>query len=149
MKIIGCGNPDRGDDGAGLLVSERLRELGLNAENHTGDPLSLLERWGADENVIVVDAIMTGAAAGTVRVWDRQLPHVSGGLAVSSHGFDIGKGIELAQALNRLPARLRVYVIEGRQFERGATISPEVERAIESVVRQILGVGMGKEGVIK
>ena len=149
MKIIGCGNPDRGDDGAGLLVSERLRELGLNAENHTGDPLSLLERWGADENVIVVDAIMTGAAAGTVRVWDRQLPHVSGGLAVSSHGFDIGKGIELAQALNRLPARLRVYGIEGRQFERGASISPEVERAIESVVRQILGVGMGKEGVIK
>jgi len=132
-----------------LLVSERLRELGLNAENHTGDPLSLLERWGADENVIVVDAIMTGAAAGTVRVWDRQLPHVSGGLAVSSHGFDIGKGIELAQALNRLPARLRVYGIEGRQFERGASISPEVERAIESVVRQILGVGMGKEGVIK
>ena len=126
MKIIGCGNPDRGDDGAGLLVSERLRELGLNAENHTGDPLALLERWGADENVIVVDAIMTGAAAGTVRVWDRQLPHVSGGLAVSSHGFDIGKGIDLAQALNRLSARLRVYGIEGRQFERGASISPEV-----------------------
>ena len=132
-----------------MLVSERLRELGLNAENHTGDPLSLLERWGADENVIVVDAIMTGAAAGTVRVWDRELPHVSGGLAVSSHGFDIGKGIELAEVLNRLPARLRVYGIEGRQFERGASIPPEVERAIESVVQQILGVGIGKESVIK
>jgi len=137
MKIIGCGNLDRGDDGAALVVSERLRELGLNAENHTGDPLSLLERWSADDNVIVVDAIMTGAPAGTVRVWDRQLPHLSRGLAVSSHGFDIAKGIELAQALNRLPARLVVYGIEGRQFERGASISPQVERAIESVVRQI------------
>lgn len=139
MKIIGCGNPDRGDDQAGLVVSERLRQLGLNAETHGGDPLSLLEKWGADDNVIVVDAIMTGAPAGTVLVWDRGLPPVCGGLAVSSHGFDIGKGIELAQALKRLPARLRVYGIEGRQFERGANISPEVERAIELVVRQISG----------
>lgn len=139
MKIIGCGNPDRGDDQAGVLVSERLQELGLNAETHVGDPLSLLERWGAGDDVIVVDAIMTGAPAGTVRVWDRRLPHIPGGLAVSSHGFDIGNGIELAQALNRLPARLRVYGIEGRQFERGANLSPEVEQAIERVVRQIAG----------
>lgn len=141
MKIIGCGNRDRGDDQAGLLVSERLRELGLDAETYAGDPLSLFQRWSAYDNVIVVDAILTGAPAGTVRVWDRELPHVSGGLVVSSHGFDIGKGIELAQALNRLPARLRVYGIEGRQFDQGAGISPEVERAVESVVRQILGVG--------
>ena len=137
MKIIGCGNPDRGDDQAGVLVSKRLRELGLDAETHAGDPLSLVDRWRSDDDVIVVDAMMTGAPVGTVRVWDRPLPHIPGGAAVSSHGFDIGKAIELAQALKRLPARLRVYGIEGRQFNRGANLSPEVERAIELVVRQI------------
>lgn len=113
------------------------RELGIDAEIHTGDTLALFERWDSDDDVIVVDAIMTGAPAGTVRVWDSRLPHAAGGAAVSSHGFDIGKAIELAQALERLPARLRVYGIEGRHFDPGARTSPEVECAIELVVRQI------------
>ena len=137
MKIIGCGNPDRGDDRAGVLVAERLRGFGIDAEIHTGDPLALLERWSSDEDVIVVDAIMTGAAAGTVRVWDCRPQHAASDASVSSHGFDIGKAIDLARALERLPARLRVYGIEGRQFDAGANTSPEVELAIEVVVRQI------------
>lgn len=137
MKIIGCGNPDRGDDQAGLLVSERLRAQGLQAETYTGDPLALLERWRSDDHVILVDAMLTGAAAGTVRVWDHRLPGVSEGLALSSHGFDIAKAIELANTLGRLPATLRIYGIEGQRFERGIDISPEVERAIAAVARQI------------
>lgn len=137
MKVIGCGNPDRGDDQAGLLVSERVREQGVQAEIHLGDPLSLLERWRSDDDVILVDAMMTGAPVGTVRTWDDRLPRLPERLAVSSHGFDIGKAIELAQTLERLPRTLRIYGIEGRQFERGAKISSEVGRAIETLARQI------------
>ena len=137
MKIIGCGNPDRGDDQAGLLVAERLEKSGVKAETHTGDPLSLLEKWRNDDDTILVDAILTGAPPGTVRVWDRRLPHSLDTAPVSSHGFDIAKAIELARALGTLPARLRVYGIEGRQFDPGASLSPEVERAINSVVQQI------------
>ena len=137
MKIIGCGNPDRGDDQAGVVVSERLRELGFQAETHTGDPLLLLERWRADDDVILVDATSSGAPSGTVQVWERELPSVPGSAAVSSHGFDLGKALELARTLNLLPARLRVYGIEGRQFDPGAEVSPEVSQAIEQVVQRI------------
>ena len=35
MLIIGCGNRTRGDDGAGVLVAERLRKLGIEAEMRT------------------------------------------------------------------------------------------------------------------
>jgi hydrogenase maturation protease len=136
MKIIGCGNPDRGDDQAGIAVSERLRELGFEAEAHTGDPLLLLEKWHADDDVILVDATSSGAPAGTVRQWDCEIPAVHGS-GVSSHGFDVGKAIELAQVLHRLPTRLRVYGIEGCQFERGARVSPEVDQAIDDVVQRI------------
>ena len=139
MKVIGCGNPDRGDDQAGVLVAERLRALGVHAEIHTGDPLALLERWRSDDHVILVDAMMTGAPVGTVQVWDHRLPLLSEGLALSSHGFDVGKAIELAHTLEKLPATLRIYGIEGRQFERGADVSPEVGRAIEAVSHQIAG----------
>jgi len=141
-KIIGCGNRHRGDDQAGIVVAERLRELGFEAEVHTGDALALIERWRSTEDVIIVDAVMTGASPGTVYVWDSSLPgsglpHVAGDAAVSSHGFDIAKAIELGRALGKFPARLRVYGIEGQQFERGARISPAVLAAIDSVVTQV------------
>jgi len=137
MKIIGCGNPDRGDDQAGVVVSERLRKLGFEACAHTGDPLAMIERWRSDDDVIVVDAVVTGAPAGTVQVWDGRLPPMAPGAAASSHGFDIGKAIELARILNRLPASLRIYGIEARQFDRRASLSPEVESATELVIQRI------------
>ena len=136
MKIIGCGTANRADDRAGLVVAEQLRQLGFEAEAYDGDPLALLERWSDVDDVIVVDAVRTGALPGTVHVWDRELPRCSG-TAVSSHGFDIGKAIELARVLNKLPATLRVYGIEAGCFERTSKISPEVETAIRLVVRQI------------
>jgi hydrogenase maturation protease len=140
MKIIGCGNPDRGDDGAGVLVAQRLREEGLDAETHIGDSLALIEAWRSAGDVIVVDAVVTGALAGTVHVWGGRPPRVPASPPVSSHGLDIGKTIELAEALDRLPARLRVFGIEGQQFDHGSNISPEVECAIASVVRRIAAI---------
>jgi Ni,Fe-hydrogenase maturation factor len=35
--VIGCGNTNRVDDGAGTLVACQLRTLGLNAIVHCGD----------------------------------------------------------------------------------------------------------------
>ncbi len=43
MMIIGCGNSDRSDDAAGLLVARRLRELGIDARELSGDMLGLLD----------------------------------------------------------------------------------------------------------
>jgi len=142
VRIFGCGNWERGDDKAGLLVAERLRELGVNAEVHTGDALSLNERWGPDDDVILIDAVVSGASPGRVCVWDSalpgaELPTAAAGSAVSSHGFDIAKAIELALALGKLPKRLRIFGIEGAQFEHGANMSPEVESAVDRVVQKI------------
>jgi len=142
MKIIGCGNRHRGDDQAGIVVAERLRGLGFEADIHTGDALTLIERWRSNDDVILVDAVVTGSPPGTVHVWDSSLsgcalPKAAGDAAVSSHGFDIAKAIELSRALGKFPGRLQVYGIEGRQFERGAQISAAVLAAIDSVVRRV------------
>jgi hydrogenase maturation protease len=142
MKIIGCGNRHRGDDQAGIVVAERLRNLEFEAEVHTGDALALIERWRPNDDVILVDAVVTGAPPGTVHVWDSNLagsglPNVAKDAAVSSHGFDIAKAIELGRALGKFPARLRVCGIEGQQFERGSEISAAVLAAIDSVVTQV------------
>jgi len=56
---------------------------------------------------------------------------------MSTHGLGLSEAITLARVLDRLPHRLRVYGIEGRQFEPGTEVSPEVKLAVEEVVRQI------------
>jgi hydrogenase maturation protease len=71
MKIllIGIGNAFRGDDAVGLhvarLVAER-RLAGVTVTEESGEGVALLERWKDAEEVIVVDAVASGAAPGTI-----------------------------------------------------------------------------------
>jgi len=138
MRIIGCGNRQRGDDGAGILVVERLRNLGIEADTRTGEAADLIETWKDADDVIVVDAMVTGAPVGTVQAWEGGEPVASVSTTASTHSLGLAKAIELARVLNLLPTRLRVYGIEGRGFEPGAEISPEVQCAVEEVVRRII-----------
>jgi hydrogenase maturation protease len=55
----------------------------------------------------------------------------------SSHAFNVAEAIELARVLNRLPPRLVVYGVEGRRFDVGAGMSPEVARATDEVVERL------------
>ena len=138
MLIIGCGNRERGDDGAGILVAEQLQGLGIEARIHAGDPLALIEFWSGIEKVILIDTVTTGAPAGTVHRWEAdQLPPAAVGSSASTHGLDVAQAIELARGLHRLPGQLRIYGIEGKRFRLGEDISPSVRRAVEQVVDQI------------
>jgi hydrogenase maturation protease len=138
MLIIGCGNRQRSDDGAGILVAERLRDLGILAETRSGEAADLIEAWRSADDVIVVDAVVTGAPVGTVQAWDARQPLASVRTTASTHGLGVAEAIELAQVLQCLPARLQVYGIEGGRFEPGVEISPEVQLAIEDVARRII-----------
>ena len=55
----------------------------------------------------------------------------------STHHFGLAEAVELARALDRLPPRLWIYGIEGKQFEQGSVPSPEVTQAIEKVAERI------------
>src|ERR1017187_7447859 len=138
MLIIGCGNRQRSDDGAGILVAERLRELGIEADTRIGEAADLIEAWKGADDVIIVDAVVTGAPVGTVQAWDDRQPLTTIRATASTHGLGVAEAIELAHVLDRLPARLRVYGVEGRRFEPGSGISPEVQRAVEEVVQRII-----------
>jgi hydrogenase maturation protease len=138
VRIIGCGNIDRGDDGAGLLVARRLREMGTGTQEQSGEALSLIESWAGAEAVIVVDAVVSGKAPGEITVWDARAHPVPSGLwRGSTHHFGLAEAVELARVLDRLPPCLWIYGIEGRRFEQGSCPSPEVARAIEEVAERI------------
>lgn len=137
--VIGCGNADRGDDAAGILVARRLRELGIDAREHTGDGLALIESWSDAERVILVDSVVTGAPPGTINGWLGTDAMLLRETSASTHGFGVAEGIELARVLRRLPPSLTIYGIEGRSFEPGAEASPEVLESVEKLANRILG----------
>jgi hydrogenase maturation protease len=141
MRIIASGNRDRGDDGAGIIVGERLRILGLPVEIQSGEAFALVESWKDAEDVLVIDAVVSDAPPGTVHVWDScELPKLLVGSQASSHGFGVAEAIQISRILGCLPRRLRIFAIEGRNFEVGAELSPEVSQAIDRMVSRILAV---------
>ena len=146
VRIIGCGNIDRGDDGAGVLVARRLRELGIGTQEQSGEALSLIESWAGAKAVIVVDAVVSGRAPGEITVWDAHAHPLSSGVWLcSTHHFGLGEAVKLARVLDRLPPRLWIYGIEGRRFEQGSCPSPEVTRAVEEVAERIARGATGAE----
>jgi hydrogenase maturation protease len=136
-QIIGCGNRDRMDDAAGVLVGERLPEMGFAAEIQSGNAFELIASWEGQEHVILIDAVVTGAPCGTVHVWEGNPPRLPRTLQISSHGFGLAEALRLGQVLNCLPDRITVYGIEGSEFGIGETVSPEVLTAVERVAQQI------------
>jgi hydrogenase maturation protease len=120
------------------MVAERVRKLGVPAEICTGESSTLIEVWSRADDVVVVDAAVTGAPLGSTWLWDAQTAQIQGSLPMSTHGFGVAEAIKLARVLDRLPKRLRVFGIEGRRFDLGGEISPEVVGAIEEVVKLIV-----------
>lgn len=140
LLIIGVGNRFRRDDGVGPRVTDRLRERGLPVIEHSGEGAGLIEAWSVARRVVVVDAVSSGAAAGTLYrldAADAELPRHF--FRYSSHLFGLAEAIATARALGRLPPALIVHGIEGGDFGFGDDLTPEVAAAVELVAERIAG----------
>jgi hydrogenase maturation protease len=139
--VIGIGNPDRGDDAAGLAVARRLaarRPAGVTVVEAGGGACGLLDAWRGGDAVVVVDATSGAGRPGSVHRYEvgrRPLP--SAFRHASTHSLGLAAAVELARALGELPRRLVVVGLEGRDFEPGAPLSAEVEQALEAAVEVV------------
>jgi hydrogenase maturation protease len=141
IVVIGVGNPFRSDDAAGLRVVRKLKETGFETATlleHSGEGAALMEIWKGAEAVVLIDAVTSGAAPGTLhRLESLADPLPAAMFHHSTHAFGVPQAIELSRALNQLPARLVVFGIEGRDFQAGEQLSPEVAGALPEVEKQV------------
>jgi hydrogenase maturation protease len=142
VLVIGIGNDFRGDDAAGLVVARRLQEQtvdGIAVLEAPGEAASLIDAWAGTDAVILIDAVRSGSAPGTIhRLSQRALTQDAHIFHQSTHTFNVPDAIELAGAMKRLPKRLIVVGIEGKSFQAGVGFSPEVEAALSGVVDAVL-----------
>jgi hydrogenase maturation protease len=140
--VIGVGNPDRGDDGAGREVARRLRSHGAPSDEVrecTGDATALMAAWAGFEDVVLVDACRGAGLPGSVHLFDPEAAERNAILRhASTHSFGVAAALSLSRVLGTLPDRLIIYGIEARDAGPGAGLTPEVERAVERVVSLVL-----------
>jgi hydrogenase maturation protease len=103
-----------------------------------GDGARLIDAWEGAADVVVIDAVSSGAAPGTIHRLDvAEGPLPRRFFHNSTHLFGVAEAVETARALGRLPARLVIYGIDGRNFDFGEGLSPEVEAAATEVTRRL------------
>jgi hydrogenase maturation protease len=139
MMVIGVGNEFRRDDAIGLIAVRRLRESGVAAEENEGNPASLMDRWPAAGGVILIDAVSSGAEAGTLHFLDVSAePLNRERFKGSTHALGLADAVELSRAFGTLPPQVYVFGVEVRDVRTGVGLSPEVERALPVLINEVV-----------
>ena len=141
LFLIAIGNEYRSDDGVGPFILRQIRDQHptIPCLEHRGEGVDLLHQWQGYERVILFDAVSSGAKPGTqVRLTlpGGVIPKESFGC--STHTFSLAEVIELARTLDQLPKQLIVYGVEGKSFDRGLGLSPEVQQTAEAIARDVI-----------
>jgi len=156
--VVGLGSPDRGDDAIGPIVAGVVartvaaRQLPDVVVVEREDPTSLVDLMdpngpdGGSDTVVIIDAVRSGAAAGTIAVLEAGAG--APGLGASgarldpgpagTHGFGLAGALELARALDRLPPRVVIIGVEATDFAHGVPLSDAVEAAVGPAVAAVL-----------
>lgn len=146
LTVIGCGNSNRCDDGAGVFVAQTL--LARLRENPradvrvfdagTGGMDVMFQARGA-RRLIVVDAAQTGSECGAVfRIPGKELvaEHEP---AFTLHDFRWNHALAAGRKIFRdqFPDDVTVYLIEATNLGFGLDLSPPVHAAARRVAEEI------------
>lgn len=150
IVLLGVGNPLMGDDGTGLALLGRLAERGpwppgaMLVDGGTWG-MNLLPVIEEATHLVILDAVRTGAAPGTVVVLGREeLPRA---LAhkLSPHQIDLKEVLALAELRGTLPTHAAAVGIEPERVDWGTELSPcvaaRLDEAVDAVCRTLEGWG--------
>ena len=132
--IVGYGNALRGDDGAGFLAAELLRDRIHRPDieilsQHQLLP-ELMEPISRASRVIFIDASVSGRAGKVHRIPLRPAP----ACARVTHHATPEALLAGAQSLYGHTPEATLYVIPGRNFQVGQELTPSVRRAVNELV---------------
>lgn len=141
--VVGIGSPILGDDGVGVHAARRMRERGTPDDVEVVElgtaGLALLELVEGYDRLIVLDAIVTGAAPGTLHTLVGEevarAAHLGPG-----HEADLPTTLALGRRLAgaRMPREVVVLAVEAADLHTfREELTPEVELAIPGLLAEI------------
>lgn len=140
--VVGIGNLLLGDDGAGVQLVRRLNAYRFEPEIALLDGgtlgLGLVHYLAETDRLLLIDAVRTGAAPGTVVVLrDRDVPAVLRA-TLSAHDASIGELLAALTLLGKMPRELVAIGIEAERTAPSLELSPAVHEALVAAERETL-----------
>jgi hydrogenase maturation protease len=141
ILFIGIGNEFRQDDGVGWKAAREInawQEPRVDAKIYNRGAVELIDNWKDYETVLIVDAVISGKAPGSLFRFDippRELPATL--FCASTHAFNLADVIRLAQALDALPQRLIIFGVEAQSVGHGHGLTPAVEKGMMIILQMI------------
>jgi hydrogenase 3 maturation protease len=128
--LLGIGNPQNGDDGAGIVVASRFRKdgwvslpCGTAPENFTG-----IIRKTRPDCLVLVDAAAMGLSPGEFRIIPR---HKIADVSIGTHQLSLSLLIDF---LSDAARRIVLIGIQPDRVVSGEEISPRVREGAERLV---------------
>jgi hydrogenase maturation protease len=145
--ILAIGQRMRGDDGAGLAAVTRWQSMFPARTENSEVQVELLELPGlellnyleAAELVLIVDAVQSGAAPGSLHLLKEKDVARFGQGSDSAHGWGVAETLGLGRQLqpDKMPAWVEILGIEAGDVAMGDGLSPEVAGVMDQAALMI------------
>ncbi len=146
LSIIGCGNPNRQDDGVGIYIAEAL--LDYQQTNHFSEVaiydagtsgMDVMFKARGSEALIIVDANLSESDAGSLFVVPGQVLANMPEPSYNLHDFRWDNAIYAGKKIYKdaFPDDITVYLIEAETVELGIGISDPVRATADKVIKLI------------
>lgn len=147
--IIGCGNPNRRDDGVGLRVIELLAQQTLPGNcalfDAGTDGMAVMYRARGAGRLIIVDARAPEFAPGAIYEVPGEVLAAPPQQSLNLHDFRWDHALYAGRKIYgaEFPADVAVFLIEAASLDFGIGLSPEVEAAAGQVAARIVEIVSG------
>ena len=146
LSIIGCGNPNRKDDGVGVYVAQALLEwhatqalTDISIYDAGTAGMDIMFKARGSDALIIVDANLSQSKPGSLFIVPGEelanVPEPSYNL----HDFRWDNAIYAGKKIyqNDFPDNIMVYLIEAESVEMGVGLSQAVLDTAENVIQKI------------
>lgn len=146
IVVLGCGNPNRSDDGAGPRVIALLRDSGLPPQARLfdvgTDGMTAMYRARGATHLVVVDARVPQGAPGAIYEVPGEVLATPPARGAGLHEFRWDNALYAGRRIygEAYPATVVVLLIEAAALDLGLALSPPVEAAAQTVAQRVRGL---------
>ncbi len=139
VAVIGIGQSLRGDDAAGLVAVRQWQEKypetasrpEVRVEAHELPGLALLDLIEDTEAAVLIDAVQSSAAPGTIHILSEDELSSFAEDAKSAHGWGVAETLGMGRLLGEIKSTsIRLIGIEAEQMTLGMELSKSTQDAI-------------------
>ena len=142
ILILGIGNILLKDEGIGVYVVNKLKEMSLpdNIEVLDGGTagLDLVDFISGYKKLIVIDAVNAGGEPGTIYRLTEENLNIGPKAIMSFHEIDFLDAIHMSEVTGNKPEEIVVVGVEPKDMSDGVELSPEIKERIPRIIEIVM-----------